>query len=93
MWVTDVGIAIHFSSKTRERGREREREREKLAEILLFRNLFGLLEKLLEFPGDHSHFFLIKNRVVPNWVQQCFPLIGPNLAHLPKNQLQALIHS
>jgi len=35
-----------------------------LAEILLFRDLFDLLEKLLEFSGDHNHFFLIKIRAV-----------------------------
>ena len=31
-----------------------------LAESLLFRVLFGLLKKLLELPGEHSHKFFIK---------------------------------
>ena len=35
-----------------------------LAEVLLFGVLFGLLEELLEFSGDHGHFFFIKVRTV-----------------------------
>ena len=36
----------------------------RLAEVFLLCVFFGLLEKLLEFLGDHSHFFLIKIRAI-----------------------------
>ena len=35
-----------------------------LAEILLFGVLFGLLEKLLELPGDHGHLFFNKVQTI-----------------------------
>jgi len=34
------------------------------AEVFLLRVFLGLLEKLLEFSGDHGHFFLIKVRAI-----------------------------
>jgi len=36
----------------------------RLAEILLFGVLFGLLEKLPELPGDHGHLFFIKVQTI-----------------------------
>jgi len=36
----------------------------RLVEVLLFRVLFGLLEEILEFLGDHGHFLFIKIQVV-----------------------------
>jgi len=35
-----------------------------LAEVLLFGVLFGLLEELLEFSGEHGHPFFIKVRII-----------------------------
>ena len=35
-----------------------------LADILLLGVLFGLLEELLEFSGDHGHLFFIKMRTI-----------------------------
>jgi len=32
----------------------------RLAEVLFFGVLFGLLEELFEFSGDHGHFLFIK---------------------------------
>jgi len=36
----------------------------RLAEVLLFGVLFGLVEELLEFSGDHAHFLFIKVRAI-----------------------------
>ena len=33
-------------------------------EILLFGVLFGLLEKLVELPGEHGHIFFIKVQII-----------------------------
>jgi len=35
-----------------------------LAKIVLFRVLFGLLEELLEFSGEHGQLFFIKVRII-----------------------------